>query len=138
MPVDESLIGRTFSTTEPYAVTAERVAEFAAAVQTPWESGDPAPVTFPIVVSFGAMTELMNDPEVGISLHRVIHGEQRFSYERPIEVGDELQVELTVESIRSIGGSDIITTSSAVTDADGRLACTARATLVHSGEGSGS
>jgi acyl dehydratase len=135
VPVDASLTGRTFPPTGPYDVTAERVAEFAAATGTPWSEGDPAPVTFPIVVAFAAMQELMGDPEVGIELHHVVHGEQRFGYERPVRVGDRLTARLTVESLRQIGGADIIGTSSAVTDADGELVCTAKAVLVHKAGG---
>jgi len=135
VPVDASLTGRTFPPTGPYDVTAERVAEFAAATGTPWSEGDPAPVTFPIVVAFAAMQELMGDPEVGIELHHVVHGEQRFGYERPVRVGDRLTARLTVDSLRQIGGADIIGTSSAVTDADGELVCTAKAVLVHKAGG---
>jgi acyl dehydratase len=130
--VDEALAGRTFPATAPYDVTAERVTEFAAATGTPYSPGDPAPATFPIVVAFAAMQQLMADPTVGIELHHVVHGEQRFSYERPVRVGDRLTAELTVDSLRQIGGADIIGTTSAVRDADGALVCTAKAVLVHS------
>ena len=130
MPVDETLAGRTFPPTDPYLVTEERVAEFAAATGTPWDGG-PAPVTFPIVVAFRAMTDLMEDPSVGIALHRVIHVEQRFTYHRPVVPGDELTAELTVDSLRQMGGADIIGTRSEITDADGAPVVTARAVLVH-------
>jgi acyl dehydratase len=133
MPVDDRLVGRTFPPTAPYDVTAERVAAFAAATGTPYADGDPAPATFPIVVAFAAMQQLMTDPDVGIELHRVVHGQQRFVHERPVRVGDVLSAELGVAGIRSIGGSDVITTSSRITDADGALVCTAEATLVHTG-----
>jgi N-terminal half of MaoC dehydratase len=129
--VDPSLSGRTFPPTAPYDVTAERVAAFATATGASYDEGDPAPATFPIVVAFAAMRALMEDPEVGIELSNVIHGEQRFGYQRPVAVGDRLTAELTVDSLRQIGGADIIGTSSAITDADGALVCTARATLVH-------
>jgi acyl dehydratase len=135
MAVDASLAGRTFPPTEPYDVTEQAVADFAAATGTPYSEGGPAPATFPIVVAFGAMQELMGDPEVGIELHHVVHGEQRFGYERPVRVGDRLTARLTVESLRQIGGADIIGTSSAVTDADGELVCTAKAVLVHKAGG---
>jgi hypothetical protein len=129
--VDSSLAGRTFPPTAPYDVTAERVRAFADATHTPYDEGDPAPVTFPIVVSFEAMRSLMDDPEVGIELQNVIHGEQRFGYQRPIVTGDVLTATLTVDSLRQIGGADIIGTTSAVVDAAGELVCTAKATLVH-------
>ncbi len=129
--VDPSLAGRTFPPTAPYDVTADRVRAFADATGTPWAAGDPAPPTYPIVVAFAAMQELMQDPDVGIQLQHVIHGEQRFAYQRPVVAGDVLTATLTVDSLRQIGGADIIGTTSAVTDADGALVCSARATLVH-------
>jgi acyl dehydratase len=131
MAVDASLAGRTFPPTEPYAVTEQAVADFAAATGTPYSPGDPAPATFPIVVAFAAMQELMRDPEVGIELHNVVHGQQKFVHERPVAVGDRLTATLTVSGLRQIAGTDIISTSSAITDESGSLVCTADATLVH-------
>ena len=133
MAVDASLKGRTFPPTDPYPVSRERIAEFARATGSQYDGG-PAPATFPIVVAFGAMTALMEDPSVGIELHRVVHGEQRFSYTRPVRAGDELTATLTVDTLRQIGGADIIGTRSEITDVDGEPVCTALATLVHRGE----
>ena len=133
MAVDPSLAGRTFPPTEPYVVSREKILEFARATGSVYD-GEAAPATFPIVVAFSAMTALMEDPDVGISLHRVVHGEQRFTYTRPVVAGDRLSATLTVDSLRQIGGADIIGTRSEVTDADGTHVCTAFATLVHRGE----
>jgi len=135
MAVDPSLAGRSFPPTEPYVVSREKIREFAAATGSSYDGGDsPAPATFPIVVAFQAMTALMEDPEVGIALHRVVHGEQRFVYTRPVVAGDALSARLTVDTLRQIGGADIIGTRSEISDADGNPVCTAFATLVHRGE----
>jgi len=131
VPVDQSLVGRTFPPTAPYDVTEDGLGAFAAATGTPYAAGGPAPATYPIVVAFAAMQELMLDPSVGIELHHVVHGDQRFAHERAVLAGDRLTAELTVDGLRQIGGADIISTTSAITDADGALVCTARATLVH-------
>ena len=133
MAVDPALAGRTFPPTEPYAVSREKILEFAKATGATYD-GQCAPVTFPIVVAFGAMTALMEDPSVGIALHRVVHGEQRFTYTRPVRAGDELTATLTVDTLRQIGGADIIGTRSEIADAKGEPVCTAFATLVHRGE----
>ena len=79
------------------------------------------------------MTALLDDPSVGISLHRVVHGEQRFRHRRPVEAGDELTATLTVDTLRQIGGADVIGTRSELVDANGDPVCTALATLVHRG-----
>ena len=131
MPIDQSLAGRTFPPTEPYDVTEQAVARLRRRHRHAVRRGDPAPATFPIVVAFGAMQALMLDPEVGIELHHVVHGQQKFVHERPVVVGDRLTATLTVSGLRQIAGTDIITTSSAITDDAGALVCTADATLVH-------
>ena len=133
MPVDQSLAGRTFAPTDAYVVSREKILEFAEATGSEYD-GQGAPATFSIVIAFAAMNALMKDPDVGIALHRVVHGEQRFAYTRPVVAGDRLTATLTVDSLRQIGGADIIGTRSEITDDSGEHVCTAFATLVHRGE----
>jgi hypothetical protein len=128
MPVDQSLVGREFAPTSPYLVSAEKVRELASAIGS---ADDRIPATFPIVMAFEAMNGFLAD--VDVELHRIVHGEQRFTYERPIVVGDELSATLSVASLRKIGGNDIIGTRSEIRDASGDLVCTTTATLVHRG-----
>jgi acyl dehydratase len=130
MPVDPSLVGREFPPTSPLTVTEEAVRGFAAATGSHWDGG-PAPATFPIVLAFDAMNAFLEAER--IDLFRIVHGEQKFAYERPVVPGDVLAATLTVTGLRQIGGNDIITTASEVTDADGALVCTTGATLVHRG-----
>ena len=130
MPIDASLVGREFPPTRPYAVSEEKVREFAAASGTAY-AGGPAPATFPIVLAFDAMNAFL--AAESLDLFRIVHGEQRFNYERPVVPGDELTATLTVSSLRQIGGNDIIGTTSEITDASGALVCTTSATLVHRG-----
>ena len=133
MAVDQSLVGRSFPSTAPYAVSEERVAEFAAATGSTYDGG-PAPATFPIVVAFRAMRELMDDPSVGIALHRVVHGEQRFVHHRPITAGDEVLGTLTVDTVRQAGGNAMVTTRTELATAVGEALCTSISTIVVRGE----
>jgi len=132
MPVDPSLVGREFPAPVPLSVTPERVSAFAAAVGHPGADDGAVPPTFPIVLAFDAMQAFL-DAEA-IDLHRIVHGEQRFAYVRPLAVGDELSATLTVTGLRQIGGADIIATTSEITDSSGAVVCTGKATLVHSSE----
>ena len=132
MPVDQSLVGRSFPPTRPLEVTEERLREFAAAIGSSYDGG-PAPATFPIVLAFDAMNAFLESE--AIDLFRIVHGEQKFAYERPVVPGDVLTATLSVVSLRQIGGSDIIGTSSEVSDASGALVCSTSATLVHRGGG---
>jgi acyl-coenzyme A thioesterase PaaI-like protein len=126
--VDSSIVGREFPAVGPYLVSAEKVREFATAIG--W-GHDSVPPTFPIVLAGASMNAFLD--ELGLELSRIVHGEQRFSYERPVAPGDELTSTLTVASLRQIGGNDIIGTSTTFADASGALVCTATATLVHRG-----
>ena len=130
MPVDPSLVGREFPAPAPLTVTEERAGAFAAAVGHPGAASGGVPPTFPIVLAFDAMQAFLDAEQ--IDLHRIVHGEQRFAYDRPLAVGDELRATLTVTGLRQIGGADIIATASEITDATGAVVCTGKATLVHS------
>jgi hypothetical protein len=132
MPVDETLIGRVFPPTSPYEVSAERVRDFVEATGAAYDGG-PAPATFPIVLAFDAMNAFLEAES--LDLFRIVHGEQKFAYRRPVVPGDVLTATLTVASLRQIGGNDIIGTTSDITDADGELVCSTSATLVHRAPG---
>ena len=148
MPIDPSHAGRTYPPTDPYQVGVEKIREFADAV------GDPnpayrdraaavalghadviAPPTFPFVLTFKASRRLIDDPELGIDYSRVVHGEQRFAHTRPVRAGDALTVTVTLETVRSAGGHDMLTSRSDVATVDGEPVATAWSTLVVRGEG---
>ena len=130
MPIDQSLVGRSFPPTRPYPVSEETIRAFVTATGGEYDGG-PAPATFPIVVAFDAMNDFLEAEQV--DLFRIVHGEQRFAYERSIVPGDVLTATLTVAGLRQIAGNDIITTTSQITDDSGALVCTTSATLVHRG-----
>ena len=131
MPVDETLIGRVFPPTGPYEVSAERVRDFVEATGGSYDGG-PAPATFPIVLAFDAMNAFLEAE--ALDLFRIVHGEQKFAYRRPVVPGDVLTATLTVASLRQIAGNDIIGTTSEITDDTGAVVCSAAATLVHRDE----
>jgi hypothetical protein len=133
MALSPDLAGRTFPPTEPYTVSAEKIAEFCRAIGAP--DSDDAPPTFPIVVAFDAMHRLMTDPDVGIELHNVVHRDQAFEQQRPVRAGDALTATLTVESLRQAAGTDLIATRTEITDGSGEVVGTARATLAHRASG---
>jgi acyl dehydratase len=148
MPLDQSYVGRAYPPTEPYQVGREKIREFARAIgATDAEYLDPeaaraigysdvvAPPTFPIIFTMASShAQIVEDPELGIDYSRVVHGDQKFSYTRPIVAGDSLVCVNSVEEITSRGGHDFLTTRSVVTTEDGELVVTVRAKLVQRGE----
>jgi acyl dehydratase len=93
-----------------------------------------APPTFAVVVQETTLAQLLAAPDAGIDFSRVVHGDQRFSYTRPIVAGDQLTAQLTVASVKSLGGHSMVTAETAITDATGAHVVTATSTLVVRGD----
>ena len=147
MPLDPSFAGRSWPPTEPYLVGREKVREFARAIGV--EDAlhhDPeaaraagyadvvAPPTFPTIVTMAASRQIISDPGLGLDYSRVVHGDQRFSYTRPVVAGDSLICVNTIEEITQRGGHDFLTTRTEVTTEAGELVLTAWSKLVQRGE----
>jgi acyl dehydratase len=145
--VNPELQGRVFAPTAPYLVGREKIREFARAVfATSPVNLDPdaaraagysdivAPPTFPVVIQEATLAQLLAEPDAGIDFSRVVHGDQRFTYTRPIVAGDELTATLSVAGIKSLGGHSMVTAESAIVDATGEHVVTAISTLVVRGD----
>ena len=145
--MNPELQGRTFPPTEPYLVGREKVREFARAVfATDPINLDPeaaraagyddvvAPPTFAVVVQEQTLAQLLAEPDAGIDFSRVVHGDQRFTFSRPIMAGDLLTATLTVPSVKTLGGHSIVTAETAITDAAGAHVVTTVSALVVRGE----
>jgi len=145
--VNPELQGREFPPVPAYLVGREKVREFARAVfaTNPLNfdvdaataagfSDIVAPPTFAVVVQEATLAQLLAEPNAGIDFSRVVHGDQRFSYSRPIVAGDELTATLTVTSIKTLGGNAMVTSESRILDANGEHVVTASSTLVVRGD----
>jgi acyl dehydratase len=77
---------------------------------------------------------LLSHPGAGIDFSRVVHGDQRFEYSRPVVAGDELVATLRVTKVQSLGGHSMVTSESAMTDTAGEHVVTAISTLVVRGD----
>lgn len=146
MALNPAFVGRTYPASPPYLVGREKVREFATAVgedspachdlAAAAELGYAdlvAPTTFPFVIVSKAMAAALFDPELGLDYSRVVHGEQSFSYARPLLAGDEVTVTISIEAIRSAAGNDLITVRGDVTTVTGDPVCTARSITVARG-----
>jgi Acyl dehydratase len=146
MALNRDFVGRTYPQSAPYEVSRVKIREFAAAIgddnpiyrdkEAAKAAGHPdviAPPTFPIVFSLSGAGEALGDPELGLNFAMVVHGEQRFEYQRPIHAGDELVCSSTITEIRSVGRNEFLTVRSVVTTADGEPVCTTYNTIVERG-----
>jgi hypothetical protein len=121
MALNMAYEGRTFPPTEPYQVGREKIREFAEAIgATDAAYHDPAaaqalghpdviaPPTFPIVITMPATRLISDEPELNFDYARMVHGDQRFAYVRPIRAGDELVCVTMIEKLTSRAGLDSI------------------------------
>lgn len=147
MPLNRSCVGRVYPARAAYEVGREKIREFADAVGASELAyrdelaaralGHPdvvAPPTFPIALTMAANQRLFDDPELGLDFSRVVHGDQRFRYERPITAGDRLRCDCILEEITSRGGHDFLTARSEVRSDQGELVVTVWSKLVVRGE----
>jgi acyl dehydratase len=147
MPLDQSYVGRTYPPTPPYLVGREKIREFAEAIgATDAEYHDPeaaraigyadviAPPTFAQVITMAASRQIIADPGLGMDYSRVVHGDQRFAYTRPVVAGDALVCVSSVDEITQRGGHDFITTRAEIRTEAGEPVVTVWSKLVQRGE----
>lgn len=144
MALDQSFVGRTYPPTAPYEVGREKIREFAEAVGDAHPAyTDPeaakalghadviAPPTFVFSITFKAAGQVIEDPQLGLDYSRVVHGDQKFVYVRPVCAGgDRLSVTSTIEAVKSMAGNDILDVRGDVHDESGELVVTAWTKLV--------
>ncbi|QAY72209.1 MaoC family dehydratase [Agromyces protaetiae] len=148
MPLNpDELLGRVLTSDVPYLVGREKVREFARAVfATHPIHFDPevavaagyrdvvAPATFAGLLQEHVREELFLDPDAGIELKRVVHGDQQFIFNRQIVAGDVLTAELEITRIRSLGANSMLTAETRIIDEEGELVVTALSSLVVRGD----
>jgi len=144
--LNPEFVGRTYPPTGTYLVGREKIREFASAIGDANPAfHDPqaarvlgysdviAPPTFAFPVTMKAFEAIVLDPELGLDYSRVVHGEQSFAYVRPIVAGDELEVTMVIEGIRSVAGNDMITAKAQLATVAGEQVATATSVIVARG-----
>ena len=146
MAVNTDYVGRTYPASAPYEVSRVKIREFADAIgdrnllyrdleaaQAAGHADLIAPPTFPIVITMAASAAAIGDPGLGINYAMVVHGEQRFTYARPLHAGDVVTAQSTISAIREVGSLTMVTTETQIQTVDGEHVCTGYGTLVERG-----
>jgi len=146
MALNRAYAGKTFPPAEPYEVSRVKIAEFAdaigdsnpiyrdrAAAEKAGYRDVVAPPTFPIAIAMRASSHAVADPGLNLNYAMVVHGEQRFSYVRPLHAGDVVTAQVTISDIREVGRNSTMTTTTQISTVDGEHVCTAYSTLVERG-----
>ena len=146
MALNPEYAGRVYGPGEPYEVSRVKIADFADAIGEPSavcrdreaavKAGYPdviAPPTFAVIIDQRSIKAVVTDPGLGLDYSMVVHGEQSFSYSRPLHAGDVVVATTTIEAIRSVGALSMLVTSTSIDTVDGEHVCTAKSNLVERG-----
>jgi acyl dehydratase len=145
--LDPSYAGHAYPPATPYLVGREKIREFALAIgatdpayldpEAARALGHPdviAPPTFPIIFTEGGTRAMIADPGLGLDFSRVVHGDQRFSYTRPMYAGDRITATTTIEEITTRGAHAFLTHRTDLVDESGAPVASAWTKLVVRGE----
>ena len=148
MPLNQALVGKEYPAVR-YEVGREKLREFAESVgetnpiyhdedaaRAAGHPDIPAVPTFPIVLTRRVGQKVYEDPELGLDYSRVVHGEQEFTYHRPIFAGDRLLAAGRVAAVQARGRHELLAVETRVTTEDGQPVCSAVVTLIARGTAS--
>jgi len=130
--LNQDLEGKTYPPVL-FRVEEARVRAFADAVGHRGPGVPPTIVTVPEIEA--GLSNVVSDPELGVDLARVLHGEQEYVWTRPAAVGEVMTAESTIESIRGKGGMQFLTLRTELRDETGSLVVSGRSTLIIRGDG---
>ena len=135
VPITEDHAGRTYPPTAPYEVSAAKIAEFAAALgdENPAYAGETpvAPPTFAAVLGAAAWDALFADPELDLSLRRVVHADQTFVWHRPLRTGDTVTGVLSIDKVRRRGAMEIVGVTVRLMTLGGEPVVDSASTFIH-------
>ncbi len=147
MALNREYAGRVYGPSEPYEVSRVKIADFADAIGEASELcrdrdaaqkvGYPdviAPPTFAFIIAMASNARAQSDPGLGLNYSMVVHGEQSFSYSRPLHAGDVVVASTTIESIKVAGSTSVMVTSTDLSTVDGEHVCTTKCTIVERGQ----
>ncbi|CUU54285.1 hypothetical protein CcI49_16260 [Frankia sp. CcI49] len=146
MPLNQDFVGRSYTSEVPFQVGREHIRQFAraigddnplyhdvAAAKAAGHADLLAPPTFLVTTIPGSLGLPTDDPALGLDYSLVVHGEQRFTFHRPLVAGDELVVRSTLASIRPVGRNEVLVTAYDFLTTSGELVAEGTCSLVSRG-----
>ena len=147
MALNQSLKGKEYEKVS-FPVERDRVTQFAEAIgddnpiyrdaeaaRAAGFAEQVAPPTFPTVMQIMTSGQAVVDPELGLDYSRVVHGEQRYEWRRPIVVGDVLVAVPRIADIYAKKSNEFLIIESEIRDTSGEVVVVARSTLISRGTG---
>ncbi|WP_370967234.1 MaoC family dehydratase N-terminal domain-containing protein [Amycolatopsis sp. cg9] len=136
MALNPTAIGRSYAPAHHFSISREKIREFADAIGDPDPAyRDPAadvvaPPTFPAIFLQSAFEALAADPGLGLDRTRMVHGDQSFTYRRPLVAGDRVTATASITDITARRGVELLSVRYDVATTEGEPVLTATALLV--------
>jgi len=130
---DQSNVGKRYSA-PGQVVDAERSAKLAAAIAGRDGVAEPGvvPPTFAAVYTLApTLAQMFGDPEVGVNLAGLIHGEQSFEWPVPVRPGDVVDSTAEIVSVEDKRGMTFVGLKvETVRPSDGAVVCRGRSLMI--------
>lgn len=92
-----------------YQVGYEKLQEFLVATKADKEKySEIVPPTFPVVYQHMLLSNVLFDPELNLNLKKLVHGEQEFTYFKPVRVGDTISSKGKIAKVFQKGAHDFV------------------------------
>lgn len=128
MPLSPDAVGRRYSS-DPIEITKDLVDAYADATEFDLASDtDLAPPLFAVRPMVGVLFDAIEDPEVGIDLVRLVHGEQDMVFDDAIRVGDRLDPSAEITRVAQKSSGEVLDLVQKL-HRDGELVAQATSTL---------
>ncbi len=127
---DPRFVGRRYESA-PFEVTEASIRAFMRAVGDLAADGAlVAPPTYAMVYGFDPYWQLWTDQEVALDVAHLVHGEQRFTFHRPVRPGDRITSEGRITGITERTGMEFVTFELSARDAAGQPVSDATALFI--------
>ena len=146
MPLNKEFEGREFPPNDPYTVTADSIREFADSIGDPnpvyrdegaaKAAGQPAviaPPTYLTKLNFLYGVAMLADPARGLNYAMVVHGDQEYTFTRPVRAGDVLIGRPRISKILAKGRNEFLVTEASIETTSGEKIAVATSTIVSRG-----
>ncbi len=106
---DARFVGRTYEA-PPFEVTEASIRAYMRATGDLRQEPElVAPPTYAVVYGLDVYRQLWQDPELALDVAHLVHGEQSFTFNRPVRPGDRIRTTGRISGISARGDMELVT-----------------------------
>lgn len=129
---DQSHVGRRYEA-RGQTVDAASTAAFAEAIagaDPVFGEGEIPPTMSAVYCLYPTLGQLFGDPDVGINLAGLVHGEQEFRWPNPVRLGDVVDATATISSVEEKRGMTFVGIDIEAVTQGGLTVCTGHSLMI--------